>query len=129
MAQGSTAMKLSCNTTTTYHQHLNSPTLHDCPMLFILSAPSLILQKIREVWIFLSFLYIQSMLAILGKLGARNVWGERVTGLIRRVYGFSVIACSLSRFEGDDHNIQGESDETHHFVHFQKSTSKLRSSM
>ena len=41
----------------------------------------------------------------------------------------SVIACSLSRFEGDDHNIQGESDETHHFVHFQKSTSKLRSSM
>ena len=84
-------MKLSCNTTTTYHQHLNSPTLHDCPMLFILSAPSLILQKIREVWIFLSFLYIQSMLAILGKLetkSARNVWGERVTRLIRRVYGF-----------------------------------------
>ena len=42
----------------------------------------------------------------------------------------SVMACSPdSRFEGDDHNIQGESDETHHFVHFQKSTSKLRSSM
>ena len=58
-------------------------------MLFILSAPSLILQKIREVWIFLS--YIQIMLAILGKLetkSARNVWGERVTRLIRRVYGF-----------------------------------------
>ena len=34
----------------------------------------------------------------------------------------SVMACSPdSRFEGDDHNIQGESDETHHFAHFQKS--------
>ena len=72
------------------------------------------------------------MLAILGKLetkSARNVWGGKSNQVDKEGLWISVIACSLSRFEGDDHNIQGESDETHHFVHFQKSTSKLRSSM
>ena len=86
-------------------------------MLFILSAPSLILQKIREVWIFL-----WKMLEMYGgksnQVDKEGLW-----------ISISVIAYSLSRFEGDDHNIQGELDETHHFVHFQKSTSKLRSSM